>query len=252
MAFARIGGTRSTEVLAQEGHHGCSILAPLFLVKPCMYSSSSYLIGVDTGGTFTDAAIIEAHGHRVVARAKAITTKGDLAIGVGEAITLAVAQLPQGLQAQDIALVSVSTTLATNAVVEGHGSPVGVLLIGFDAQMVARTGIAEAFPGLPMEVIAGGHDHNGDARVPLDMAALDAALERMAAKVDAFAVASTFAVRNAAHEQAGPPVLGQEILESQVCPPRRQLGIRPIMLALSLLPGMARVKHPGAVGRRIP
>jgi len=197
-----------------------------------MSSSSSYLIGVDTGGTFTDAAIIEARGHRVVARAKAITTKGDLAIGVGEAITLAVAQLPQGLQAQDIALVSVSTTLATNAVVEGHGSPVGVLLIGFDAQMVARTGIAEAFPGLPMEVIAGGHDHNGDARVPLDMAALDAALERMAAKVDAFAVASTFAVRNAAHEQAardhivartGKPVTLSTELSSDLDAPRRAL-----------------------------
>jgi N-methylhydantoinase A/oxoprolinase/acetone carboxylase beta subunit len=139
-----------------------------------MALTPSYLIGVDTGGTYTDAAIIEARGHRVVARAKAITTKGDLAIGVAEAITLAVAQLPQGLQAEDIALVSVSTTLATNAVVEGHGSPVGVVLIGFDAQMVERTGIA-GFPGLPVEVIAGGHDHNGDARVPLDLAALDAA-----------------------------------------------------------------------------
>ncbi len=64
-------------------------------------TTSSYLIGVDTGGTYTDAAIIEAQGHRVLARAKAITTKGDLAIGVTEAINLAVAQLPQGLSPQD-------------------------------------------------------------------------------------------------------------------------------------------------------
>ncbi|MBV5344941.1 MAG: hypothetical protein JZU63_05120, partial [Rhodoferax sp.] len=96
---------------------------------------TSYLIGVDTGGTYTDAAIIEAQGHRVVASAKSITTKGDLAIGVSGAITEAIAKLPQGLQAKDIALVSVSTTLATNAVVEGHGSAVGVVLIGFDAAM---------------------------------------------------------------------------------------------------------------------
>jgi N-methylhydantoinase A/oxoprolinase/acetone carboxylase beta subunit len=197
-----------------------------------MPSTPSYLIGVDTGGTCTDAAVIEARGHRVVARAKAITTKGDLAIGVTEAITRAVAQLPQGLQAQDIALVSVSTTLATNAVVEGHGSAVGVLLIGFDAQMVERTGIAKAFAGLPIESIAGGHDHNGDARVPLDLAALDAALERMAPKVDAFAVASTFAVRNAAHEHAarahivartGKPVTLSTELSSDLDAPRRAL-----------------------------
>ena len=61
---------------------------------------TSYLIGVDTGGTYTDAAIIEAQGHRVVASAKSITTKGDLAIGVSGAITEAIAKLPQGLQAK--------------------------------------------------------------------------------------------------------------------------------------------------------
>ena len=195
-------------------------------------TTSSYLIGVDTGGTYTDAAIIEAHGHRVVARAKAITTKGDLAIGVAEAITQALAQLPQGLRAQDIRLVSVSTTLATNAVVEGHGSPVGVLLIGFDAQMVERTGISKAFPGLPVEVVAGGHDHNGDALLPLDVAALALAVDRMADHVDAFAVASTFAVRNAAHEHAarelivartGKPVTLSTELSSSLDAPRRAL-----------------------------
>ena len=65
-------------------------------------STSSYLIGVDTGGTYTDAAVIEAQSHRVLARAKAITTKGDLAIGVTEAINAAVAQLPQGLLPQRV------------------------------------------------------------------------------------------------------------------------------------------------------
>ena len=194
--------------------------------------AASYLVGVDTGGTYTDAAIIEASGHRVIASAKAITTKGDLAIGVAEAITRAVARLPQGLQPQDISLVSVSTTLATNAVVEGHGSAVGVVLIGFDAAMVARTGIAQAFPGMPVESVPGGHDHNGDPRLPLDLEALEAALSRMAGKVDAFAVAGAFAVRNAAHEHAarelivartGKPVTLSTELSSSLDAPRRAL-----------------------------
>ncbi|MDH4479950.1 MAG: hydantoinase/oxoprolinase family protein [Rhodoferax sp.] len=192
----------------------------------------SYLIGVDTGGTYTDAAIIEAQGHKVVASAKSITTKGDLAIGVTGAITDAIAKLPQGLAAKDIALVSVSTTLATNAVVEGHGSAVGVVLIGFDAAMVERTGIAKAFPGIPIAVIDGGHDHNGDARLPLDGDALQAALATMAPKVDAFAVASAFAVRNSAHElearelivaATGKPVTLSTELSSSLDAPRRAL-----------------------------
>ena len=195
-------------------------------------ASKTYLVGVDTGGTYTDAAIIDAGSHRVISSAKAITTKGDLAIGVAEAITRAVGSLPQGLQPQDISLVSVSTTLATNAVVEGHGSAVGVVLIGFDAAMVTRTGIAQAFPGMPVETVAGGHDHNGDARVPLDLEALEAALSRMADKVDAFAVASAFAVRNAAHEHAarelivartGKPVTLSTELSSSLDAPRRAL-----------------------------
>jgi len=170
-------------------------------------TAKTYLIGVDTGGTYTDAAVIEAQGHRVVASAKSITTKGDLSIGVTGAITAAVAKLPEGLRPEDISLVSVSTTLATNAVVEGHGSAVGVILIGFDQAMAERTGIAKAFPGMPIAMIAGGHDHNGEEAKPLDVEALATAVAAM--PVDAFAIASAFAVRNPKHEQRAREIVGQ-------------------------------------------
>ncbi len=168
---------------------------------------NTYLIGVDTGGTYTDAAVIEAQGHKVVASAKSITTKGDLAIGVTGAIRAAIARLPEGLSPENIALVSVSTTLATNAVVEGHGSAVGVVLIGFDQAMAERTGIAKAFPGMPIAMIAGGHDHNGDEAKPLDVEALGKAVAAM--PVDAFAIASAFAVRNPSHEQRAREMIAQ-------------------------------------------
>jgi N-methylhydantoinase A/oxoprolinase/acetone carboxylase beta subunit len=193
-------------------------------------STKTYLIGVDTGGTYTDAAVIEAQGHRVVASAKSITTKGDLSIGVTGAITAAVAKLPHGLAPKDIALVSVSTTLATNAVVEGHGSAVGVILIGFDQAMAERTGIAKAFPGMPIAMISGGHDHNGEEARPLDITALEGAIASM--PVDAFAIASAFAVRNPAHEQrardviagaTGKPATLSTELTSALDAPRRAL-----------------------------
>ena len=193
---------------------------------------TQYLIGVDTGGTYTDAAVIEARGHRIIATAKAITTKGDLAVGVAEAITQALAKLSHDIPPQAIAMVSVSTTLATNAVVEGHGSATGVVLVGFDAAMVERTGIAKAFPDIPVATIAGGHNHNGDPVCPLDLDALDAALDAMNHKADAFAVASAFAVRNADHEhqvreriiaRTGKPVTLSTELSSALDAPRRAL-----------------------------
>ena len=194
--------------------------------------SQRFLVGIDTGGTYTDAVVIAQDSQAVIASAKALTTKGDLAIGVREALLAVMQELPQGASASNIALVSVSTTLATNAVVEGHGSPVGVFLIGFDAQMVLRTGIAKAFPHVPLIMIAGGHDHNGDAVVDLDVARVESEAVLHAGQVSAFAVASAFAVRNPAHEilardiitkATGKPVTLSTELTSSLDAPRRAL-----------------------------
>ena len=83
-----------------------------------------------------------ADGRRVVASAKALTTHWDLAVGIGEAIRAVLSAFPQGRRRDDVQLVSVSTTLATNAVVENRFSPVGTVLIGFDPAMRERSGLA--------------------------------------------------------------------------------------------------------------
>ena len=41
----------------------------------------AYLLGVDTGGTYTDAVILDEGGDRVIASAKALTTRPDLRSG---------------------------------------------------------------------------------------------------------------------------------------------------------------------------
>ncbi len=178
-------------------------------------SSKSFVIGIDTGGTYTDAVVIERNSQRILSSAKSITTKGDLAVGVGLAMQAAVAELKGQAKPQDIKLVSISTTLATNAVVEGHGGSVAVILIGFDDKMVERTGIAVAFADMPIIRVAGGHDHNGDIAAPLDAPALKAALDNLQGRVTAIAIASTFAVRNNAHELAARKLV-QEILSLPV------------------------------------
>ncbi|WP_460449032.1 hydantoinase/oxoprolinase N-terminal domain-containing protein [Alsobacter sp. SYSU BS001988] len=166
---------------------------------------SRLVVGIDTGGTYTDAVVVDAGARRVLAKAKALTTRGDLAIGVGEALDRVLAEAgegrPGGLTGTEIALVSLSTTLATNAIVEGHGSPVAAILIGFDDAMAERTEIARALPGTRIGRIAGGHDHGGAEAAPLDVVALEAFLRETRDSVGAFAVASQWSVRNPAHER---------------------------------------------------
>ena len=88
----------------------------------------SFILGVDTGGTYTDAVILEDE-ERVIAFSKALTTHSDLSLGIGSAIQKAVKQ--RNTAPEKISLVSLSTTLATNALVEGQGDRVALIMIGF-------------------------------------------------------------------------------------------------------------------------
>lgn len=155
------------------------------------------LLGVDTGGTYTDVVMVDAVEHTVLASAKALTTRHDLSVGVSNAL----AAIADELDPSAVELVSISTTLATNAVVEGHGSAILVLLVGFDDQMVERTQIASSFSDAIIERVDGGHNHYGYEAAPLDLDQVRAALAAHAGNVNAVAVASTFAVRNTEHEE---------------------------------------------------
>ncbi len=189
-------------------------------------------LGVDTGGTFTDAAVLDGVTHEVLATAKALTTKDDLSIGVIRAISGAVADLPEGLGSVDITLVSVSTTLATNAVVEGHGDRVAAVFIGFDDDMTERTGVDRGFPDTPIIRVAGGHDHGGNERTPLDEESLRRALGLLDPSVRALAICSAFATRNPEHEHRARalaeestdrPITISSELSSNLDAPRRAL-----------------------------
>ena len=192
------------------------------------------LLGIDTGGTFTDAVVLdrsagEGRG-KVLGFAKSRTTHDGLDEGIGDAIekALTAAATPP----DRIDMVSLSTTLATNALAEGRTDSTALVLIGFDQQAIRRSGIAEFGDVSRTLLIEGGHDAAGEERAPLNLAALAEGLDRLEGTVDALAVVGMFAVRNPSHEHeardaiqrlSGLPSTCSHDLTAELDGPRRAL-----------------------------
>jgi N-methylhydantoinase A/oxoprolinase/acetone carboxylase beta subunit len=155
-------------------------------------------LGIDTGGTYTDAVLVEQSSGAVLAGAKALTTYADLSVGIGQAVSAVLEQ--QALTPAEIELVGLSTTLATNAIVEERGSPVCLLLIGYDPLLIQQYGFDRELVTQDVVYLAGGHNSEGDEITPLDEAAAREAILARRGKVEAFAVSGYFSVRNPSHE----------------------------------------------------
>ena len=152
------------------------------------------LLGIDTGGTYTDAVLIGKKGE-VIAESKALTTPHNLAEGIEEALKALPAEyLPQ------VRLVGLSTTLATNAIVEGKGAPVCLILIGYDRELIERYEFWGELVTSDVVFIRGGHTLEGKEKEPLDIESARQAILERRDKVGAFAISGYFGVRNPAHE----------------------------------------------------
>ena len=185
-----------------------------------------YSLGIDTGGTYTDAVAVDPNGE-VIASAKALTRHHDLAIGIGEALDLVCTNI-----VAPISLVSLSTTLATNAIVEGRGAPAALVLIGGDSALIKRAGLHEALGAEPWLMLAGGHDASGNECRALDVAPLRPWLDGPARDACAFAVCAEFGslqpeheltVREAIRQHTDRPVTCAHELSSRLNAPRRAL-----------------------------
>ncbi len=93
------------------------------------------ILGIDTGGTYTDAVACNAETYEIYAEAKSLTTRQDLSVGIHNAL----AQLPQEYLTQ-AEMVSLSTTLTTNACVENKGCRALLILFGMDEESSKRLG----------------------------------------------------------------------------------------------------------------
>ena len=95
----------------------------------------SLRLGIDTGGTFTDAVLVD-DNKQIVNAEKSLTTRFDLSLGIGDVV----AKLPAA-SLGEVSMVSLSTTLTTNSVVEDLGAPVCVLLPGYSSEQIKQSGL---------------------------------------------------------------------------------------------------------------
>jgi N-methylhydantoinase A/oxoprolinase/acetone carboxylase beta subunit len=171
-------------------------------------------IGVDVGGTNTDAVAIGGPGQRLVAKAKVPTTP-DVQDGIAEAIRRLVAQPAVDRAAVTHAMLG--TTHATNAVVERRDvKRVAVIRIG--------SPLTQGIPPLtawPEElrravsagetIVRGGAEYDGRAVAALDEEAVERFLGSVADDAEAVAIGSVFSPVSPEHELRAAEIVRAEL-----------------------------------------
>jgi N-methylhydantoinase A/oxoprolinase/acetone carboxylase beta subunit len=158
-------------------------------------SSDDLVLGIDTGGTYTDGMLMEYHTREVLATHKSITTKRDLSIGIEAVI--------EGIHIEDpaaVQMVSISTTLATNAIAEKKSKPLALFLVGYDPDLISSFNMQRSFATQHYYYFSGGHDLYGREKQPLDLQAILTKVNEIKDQVDAIAVSSYFSPLNPEHE----------------------------------------------------
>jgi len=164
----------------------------------------SIALGIDTGGTYTDAVLLDREHDTVVRKGKSPTTYQDLSLGIANALDSLGDFDPRA-----VAVVCLSTTLATNSIVEGKGFRVGLISIGY--------GPTGQMPADEVVLIRGGHNAEGEELRPLDEDALGAALARLRPLVDGYAVSAYFGVLNPEHELQAAQLIRERTGAPVVC-----------------------------------
>ncbi|GAB6126839.1 hydantoinase/oxoprolinase family protein [Humidesulfovibrio idahonensis] len=157
-------------------------------------------LGIDVGGTHTDAVALDESG--IAAQAKVKTNHQDLLASVNQALEGILAAVP----AQSISQLNLSTTLSTNAIVQGTLEDVGMLVvpgpgISADDFMLCRD----------YHVLTGSIDHRGSEIERLDAAQAQSAIDACRKKgVRVFGCVGKFSTRNPLHENTLRQMLGPD------------------------------------------
>ncbi len=149
-------------------------------------------LGIDTGGTFTDGVIWELDERRILCKTKVVTTRHDLNLAIDNCLQGLLDQWPEDYKLDEIKMISLSTTLATNAIVEGQGAEVGLIQIGFSPE--------GPLPTPHHASISGGCNVRGRITREVDLQEAEEAVKSLEGKVEAFAVSGYMSVRNPKQE----------------------------------------------------
>jgi N-methylhydantoinase A len=190
---------------------------------------SAWLVGVDTGGTFTDLiAADQATG--ALKRAKVPSVPHDPSLAVLDALE---GLFADGIDPADISMLVHGTTVATNALLEGNGVRTGLLITrGFRAVYEARgwsqpsgSDLLDTFYQKPpllasqylTEEVDERLDYRGEVVKPLDEEGLRLAVRRLRRKgADAIAVCLLFSFLNPAHEQRAAKIIAEEAPDCRI------------------------------------
>src|SRR2546426_5633409 len=184
-----------------------------------------YIIGIDTGGTFTDCVVMDADGRLVTA--KAPSTPDDFSEGVMESLRLAGERLSLTTEAllRDTARLALGTTVGTNAMLQRRGARVGLITTRGHRDVIHIMRGARGVPGLnnvqvlhfpesgkpdpivPKPFIAEVServDCKGQVVVELNEDEARQAIEKLVTKgVEAIAICFLWSFKHAEHERRG-------------------------------------------------
>ncbi len=151
---------------------------------------SKYIIGIDTGGTYTDAVLLDKANKTVLATAKVPTNHHHLALSTEKA--LATLLQKSGINKNKVSRLALSTTLATNAVIEKKGARVAAFVIGYVKHF--------KLPITATIFVKGGHTLTGNEEEKLDIDTIVDTIQGLRNEVDAYAVCSAMSMTNPSHE----------------------------------------------------
>lgn len=149
-------------------------------------------LGIDAGGTYTDCVLYDLGARRLLAKTKAPTTPHDLMIGINQGLDHL--DIPD---ASRVRIAALSTTLATNAIVEGKGGQPGAII------MPGPVRPSTDIRWQPLRVARGAMTIKGVELEPVDGDRISRLVdELLELGVNAFAVSGYASVANPNHELA--------------------------------------------------